>query len=58
MKRSAAALIAKKQGCQISVESDQIADPRISEEIRNYRQREEELKRSRDEMMQLEKRET
>ncbi|VDL77027.1 unnamed protein product [Nippostrongylus brasiliensis] len=55
VKKSAAALIAKKQGfsSQINLEqpsSSEIVDPRIASEIRALREREEELRRSRTEL--------
>ncbi|PIC45025.1 hypothetical protein B9Z55_005189 [Caenorhabditis nigoni] len=52
VKKSAAALIAKKQGMQSEDPNSatEIIDPRIAEEIKNLRDREEELKRSRSEL--------
>ncbi|EYC28308.1 hypothetical protein Y032_0008g83 [Ancylostoma ceylanicum] len=55
VKKSAAALIAKKQGYASSNEveepnSSEIVDPRIASEIRALREREEELRRSRTEL--------
>uniref|UniRef100_A0A8R1DW30 Uncharacterized protein n=1 Tax=Caenorhabditis japonica TaxID=281687 RepID=A0A8R1DW30_CAEJA len=52
VKKSAAALIAKKQGQQIEDPNSatEIIDPRIAEEIKNLKDREEELQRSRSEL--------
>ncbi|KAK5984367.1 hypothetical protein GCK32_004215 [Trichostrongylus colubriformis] len=55
VKKSAAALIAKKQGfssqhCLEQPSSSEIVDPRIASEIRALREREEELRRSRTEL--------
>ncbi|VDO47919.1 unnamed protein product [Haemonchus placei] len=55
VKKSAAALIAKKQGfpsqpCLEEPSSSEIVDPRIANEIRALREREEELRRSRTEL--------